>query len=162
MKIEKNSRKMFRVLSCVIYTIISKYVCIDYLGSEKSKLIYLRPGASGRYKHIDKNYDNVLGIGITDLLLNLLSCQGFSRNNDSVVILKCPHRVFIVFDFDEVNLKRLPSQVKYRVGAELTINSEKVVLCYTTIPSPSNTLKNLLVSSNYHSSYTNQEFNDKK
>ena len=26
----------------------------------------------------------------------------------------------------------------------------------------SNTLKNLLVNSNYHSSYTNQEFNDKK
>ena len=32
----------------------------------------------------------------------------------------------------------------------------------TTIPSTSNTLKNLLVNSNYHSSYTNKEFNDKK
>ena len=31
-------RKLFRVLSCVIYTIIDKYVCIDYLCSEKSKL----------------------------------------------------------------------------------------------------------------------------
>ena len=59
-------------------------------------------------------------------------------------------------------IKRLPSQVKDRFGAEVTINSEKVVLCYTTIPSTSNTLKNLLVNSNHHSSYTNQEFNDKK
>ena len=58
--------------------------------------------------------------------------------------------------------KRLPSQVKERVGAEVTVNSEKAMLCYTTIPSTSNTLKNLLVNSNYHSSYTNQEFNDKK
>ena len=32
---EKIARKMFRVLSCVIYTIISKYFCIDYLGYEK-------------------------------------------------------------------------------------------------------------------------------
>ena len=32
---KKITRKMFRVLSCVIYTIIGKYVCIDYLGSEK-------------------------------------------------------------------------------------------------------------------------------
>ena len=32
---EKNTGKMFRVLSFVIYTIISKYVCIDYLGSDK-------------------------------------------------------------------------------------------------------------------------------
>ena len=89
----KNTRKMFRVLSCVIYTIIRKYVCIDYLGYEKSKLSDLRLGISGRYKHLDKNYDNVLGFRIPDLLLNLLSCQGFSKNNESVVILKCPHRM---------------------------------------------------------------------
>ena len=37
-----------------------------------------------------------------------------------------------------------------------------VVLCYTTIPSTSNTLKNLLAHSNYHSFYTTQEFNTKK
>ena len=45
---------MFRVFICVIYTIISKYVCIDYLGSEKAKLSGLRLGVSGRYKHLDK------------------------------------------------------------------------------------------------------------
>ena len=32
----------------------------------------------------------------------------------------------------------------------------------TTIPSTSNTLKNLLVSASSHSSYTNKELNDKK
>ena len=68
---------MFRVLSCVIYTIIIKYVCIDYLGSEKSKLSYLRLGVSGRYKHIDKNYDNVLGFGIPDILLKFVVLSGF-------------------------------------------------------------------------------------
>ena len=62
---------MFRVLSCVIYTIIRNYVCIDYLGSEKEKLSYLSLGISGRYKHLDENYANVLGFGIPDLLLDL-------------------------------------------------------------------------------------------
>ena len=85
---------MFRVLSCVIYTIISKYVCIDYLGSDKEKLSDLRLGVSGRYKCLDKNYDNVFGFGIPYLLFNLLSCQGFSKKNESVVILKFPNRVF--------------------------------------------------------------------
>ena len=61
---------MFRELSCVIYTNINKYVCIDYLGYEKSKLSDLRLDVSGRYKHLDKNYDNVLGFGIPDPLLN--------------------------------------------------------------------------------------------
>ena len=32
-----DTRNFSIVLSCVIYTIISKYVCIDDLGSEKSK-----------------------------------------------------------------------------------------------------------------------------
>ena len=80
-----------------------------------------------------------MGFGIPDLLLNLLSCQGFFKNNESVVILKFPHRMsecyfnkwFIIFDCDEDNLKRLPSKVKDRVGAEVTINPDKVMLCYT-------------------------------
>ena len=72
--IGKITRKMFRVLSCVIYKIIRKYVCVDYLGYEKSKLSDLRIGVYGRYKSFDMDYDNVLGIEIPDLLLNLLSC----------------------------------------------------------------------------------------
>ena len=30
----KNPKKVIKVLSCVIYTIFSNYVCIDYLASE--------------------------------------------------------------------------------------------------------------------------------
>ena len=48
------TKKMFRVLSCVIYTIIRYYVCIDYLGSEKKKLSDLRLGVAGSYKHLVK------------------------------------------------------------------------------------------------------------
>ena len=105
--------KLFIVLSCVIYTIISKYVCIDYLGSEKLKLSDLRLGVSGRYKHLDKNYDNILGFRIPDLLMNFLSFKGFLKNNKSVVILKFPNRMFeyyfnkgfIIFNCDEKKLK---------------------------------------------------------
>ena len=96
-----------------------------------------------RYKHLDKDYYNVLGFVIPDLLFNFLSCRGFSNNNESVVILKCPHRMseyffnkgFVTFDCDEENLKRLPYQVIDRVGAEVAVNSYLVMLCYTTIPS---------------------------
>ena len=63
---------MFRVLSSVIYIIIDKYVCIDYLGSEKSKLNDLKIGCTGSRKHNGMDYNNVLGIGIPDLLINLL------------------------------------------------------------------------------------------
>ena len=59
---------MFIVLSCVIYTIISNYICIDYLGSEIF-LSDLRLGVAGSYNHLGKKYDNVLGFVIPDLLL---------------------------------------------------------------------------------------------
>ena len=85
---------MFIVLSCVIYRIIKNYVCIDYLGSDRKKLSYLRIGPGGSYKHINKKYYNVSGFGIPDLLMNFLSCCGFLRNNDSIVKLKCPYSMF--------------------------------------------------------------------
>ena len=102
---EKIIRKLFRVLSCVIYTIIF------YLGPEKSKLSDLKIGCTGSNKHNGMDYNNVLVIVIPDLLLNLLSCHGFLKNNDSVVILKCPNRMseyyfnkgLVIFECDEDN-----------------------------------------------------------
>ena len=111
---EKFIRKLFRILSSVICTIIKKYVCIDYLGSEKSKLSYLKIGCTGSSKHNGMDYNNILGIGIPYLLLNLLSCHGFLNNNDSVVILKFSNRMseyyfnkgFIELECDEDHLKK--------------------------------------------------------
>ena len=97
------------MLSFVIYTIISKYDCIDYLGYEKSKLSDLNLGGTAKNNHNDKDYDNILGIGIPDLLFNLLSCHGFSKNNEYVVIIKCPNSMseyyfnkgLVIFECDE-------------------------------------------------------------
>ena len=113
MIVGKIIRKLFRVLSCVIYTIIDKYVCIDCLGSDKSKLSGLRLGVTGRWKHYDTGYYNVLEIGIPYLLLNLLSCHGFLKKNESIVILKCPNRIseyyfnkgFVIYECDEENVE---------------------------------------------------------
>ena len=124
----------------------------------------MRLGVAGSHNLIEKKYDNVLGFRIPDQLMNLFSCQGFFRNNESVHILKCLTRMFeyyfnkglIIFDCDENYLKRLPSEVKDIVGAEVTVNSDKFIICSTIIPSTSNTLKNLLVNENSHSSYTNK------
>ena len=52
--------------------------------------------------------------------------------------------------------------VMERVGAEVKVNTDLVMLCYTTIISTSNTLKNSVVNSNYHSSYSTEELNTKK
>ena len=51
--------------------------------------------------------------------------------------------------------------VKDRVGAEVKANSDLVMLCYTSITYTSNTLKNLYISKDYHSSYSTEKFNTK-
>ena len=84
---------MFKVLSCVIYTIIDRYVCIDYLGTDKNKISELILGCTLQTKHDGMDYDKLFGIGIPDVLLNMLSCHGFLNKNESIVILKCPNRM---------------------------------------------------------------------
>ena len=44
----------------------------------------------------------------------------------------------------------------------LKVNSDLFMLCYTTITSTSNTLKNLYTSKDYHSSYSTDNFNNQK
>ena len=88
-----NPRKMFIVLSCVMYTIIDRYVCIDYLGTDTKKISELNLGCSLKTRHENKDYDNLFGIGIPDIFLNMLSCQGFLKKNEYIVILKCPNRM---------------------------------------------------------------------
>ena len=108
-----NPRKMFKVLSCVIYSIIDRYVCIDYLGTDINKISQLKLGRSFKIRHENKDYDNLFGIGIPDIFMNMLSCQGFLNNNYYIVILKFPNRmseyyfnkVFIKLTCDEDHLK---------------------------------------------------------
>ena len=57
---------------------------------------------------------------------------------------------------------KLPNEVKDRIHAEETDNSDKVMTCTTTISSTSNKLKNLAANRGFHSSYIRREFNDKK
>ena len=84
---------MFKVLSCVIYTIIDRYVCIEYLGIEIKKISEFRLGYTLKTKHEGMDYDNLFSIGIPYIFLNMLSCHGFLNNNESIVVLKCPNRM---------------------------------------------------------------------
>ena len=108
-------REMFKVLICVVYIIIDRYVCIDYLGTEIKKISELRICCTLKTKHEGMEYDNLFSIGIPDILLNILSCHVFLNNNESIVVLKCPirmseyyfNKVFIQLTSDEDHLNKL-------------------------------------------------------
>ena len=53
--------------------------CIDYLGTEIKKISELRLGCTLKTKPEGMDYDNLSGIGIPDILLNMLSCHGLKK-----------------------------------------------------------------------------------
>ena len=72
------------VLSCVIYYVIDNYVCIDYLCFHSKTLSFI---------YFDKiseeaSYDGLLGIGIPEVLMNLISCHEFTNKNSTVILVR--------------------------------------------------------------------------
>ena len=126
-----------------------------------NKISEIPVGSGGGSKHGDRSFDQIFGIGITDLLMNLRSYHGFLKNINSVVVLKFPKRMleyyfskgFTILECNVNNLEKLPNEVKQIIHAEETDNSDKVMTCINTIPSTSNTLNNLVVNKSLHSSY---------
>ena len=68
--INQNSTRAFIVLSCVIYTIIENYVFIYYTACQSKKL---SDNCIDR-KYSGKSFNELLGIYIPYLLMNLFSC----------------------------------------------------------------------------------------
>ena len=55
-------------------------------------------------------------------------------------------KVFTILECNDKDLDKPPNDVKQRINAGETDNSDKVMTCINTIPSTSNTLKNLVVN----------------
>ena len=115
-----NPKKYFRLLSCVIYTIIKNYVFIYYITFLLKKIIEITVGSWGGSTYGDKTFNIILGIGIPDLLMNLIFCHGFLKNINYIVILKFPKRIleyyfskgFTILECNVNNLAKIPNDVK--------------------------------------------------
>ena len=80
---------LYRVLSCVVYYLIYNYVCIDYLLFQSKTLSSI----SSQKTFEQTSFNILLGIVITEMLLNLVSCHGFMKKPNSTVILNCQSRL---------------------------------------------------------------------
>ena len=85
----KDIRNVYRVLSCVVYTLIDNYVCIYYLLCQSKTL----PGISNIPIFKEISFNLLLGIGISEMLLNLVSCHGCMMKYNSTVTLNCLSRL---------------------------------------------------------------------
>ena len=76
-------KKVYRVLSCVIYSFIDNCVCVDCLSCESKTLSSI----SSKPAFEQTSFNILLGIGISELLLNQVYYRGFVKIPNSTVIL---------------------------------------------------------------------------
>ena len=76
-----NGTKDFRLLSFVIYAIFDNYVCIDDIACQSNKSSVICRDKKSGYE-----LKKLRGIGIPDLLVNLLLCHSFMKNIHFTVI----------------------------------------------------------------------------
>ena len=77
--------KVNRVLSCVIYSVIDNYFCMDYLCCHYKELSVISSNEISE----EVSYNGLLGIVIPESFKNLVSCHGFTKKPNSTVILVC-------------------------------------------------------------------------
>ena len=80
---EEIQKQLYIVLSCVVYFLIYNYVFIDYILCQSKTLISI----SSKLTLEDTSLSILIGIGILELLLNLVSFHGFMRKPNSTMIL---------------------------------------------------------------------------
>ena len=117
----KNAIKVYRVISCVLYSIIKIYVCIDYLCFQSK--ILSRISSDRIFKQT--SYNILLGIVIPEVLMNLVYCHVFMEKSNSTVILNCRsclvnnylEKSFLIIANNSKHLSIFPNDVKLRIHA---------------------------------------------
>ena len=117
---------------CVVYTLIYNYICIDYLSCQSKTLSPI----SFNPEFKDTLFNILIGIGIPELLLNLLSCHGFMKKPNSNVILNCRSRliknylskVFSVIEKKTNQLSLISNDVKLRINMVDQLDTDYVMI----------------------------------
>ena len=138
-------KKTYRVLSCVVYNLIENYVCIEYLLCQSKTLSDI--SCNPTFK--DTIFNILLGIGITEMLLYLVSCHGFMNKSNPTVILNfqtCLINNYLSkgFSIIEQNTKKLillPNAVKLRINLTDKLDIDYAMVKNKAISAVQNTIK---------------------
>ena len=143
---------MYGVLSFVVFSLIDNYVCIDYLPCQS---------ISSNPTFEDTSFNTLLGIGIIELLLDLLSCHGFTKKPNSTVILNCLTRPinnylakgFYIIEKSTDQSSLLPNDVRLRINLNNQLDTYYVMAKNKAISAVANTIKQLHIVIYMHMIY---------
>ena len=71
---------VYKVIGAVLYNIIDNYICIYFMGLLQDKM-------SKHNNRFEKTkFNDFYGLGIPEILINIMSCHGFYKSSISTVI----------------------------------------------------------------------------
>ena len=162
----KYPTKAYKALSCVLYSVIEHYVCFDYLCFHFKTL---------SVTYSDKifqevSYNKLLGIGITELIMNLLSYHVLMKKPTLTVVLICRSRLvdyylekgFVINEHNSNQLSSVPNDAKLIVHAINEQKTDCVMACYTKISPIKNTIKKFQVIYTVHYVYQKILYHDEQ
>ena len=85
---------MYKVIGAVIYIIIDDYICIDYLGLLQENV------SKQNNKFENTKFNDWYGLGIPEILMNIISYHGFYKYSILTVILKF-HNALVPYDLSK-------------------------------------------------------------
>ena len=124
-------KKVYSLLSCVLYSVIDNYVCIDYLSCKSKNL--------GRiYSNIifeQTSFNILLDIGIPEMLLNLVYFHGFMEKPNATIILTFRYHLvnnhlakgFFTIENNSNQLSVLTNDAKLRIHAIDKLETDFVI-----------------------------------
>ena len=140
---------------------VYNYVCIDYLLSQSKTLCDISKNTTFK----ETNFNLLLGIGIPELLLNLVSCHGFMLKSNSTMILNLQSRLiknylskgFFIIDRGSNHLNFIPNDVILRTNLIDKLKTDYVMVKNKALSAIANTTKPFHIHKNFHMTYK-QEF----
>ena len=111
------------MIGAVIYTIVDDYICINYLG--------LFQDNSFKYDNKFKNtkLNDLSGLGIPDILMNIMSFHGFAKSSILTVILTCRNALvpyyfskgFFIVETEVGGVDNITISLKEQIDAKKTL-----------------------------------------
>ena len=151
------------MLGSVTYFIMNKYLYVGCTCLQKYPLYLEHKGFENR------KLNDISGIGIPELLMNIMSCHGFVNYEKSTVIFSCHRKLityylskgFVIPNNNSSALRDVPLRVKKRMNNENLHRNDFVIECNRAIPSAANTLKIIQICAALFTEFSSTYYNYK-
>ena len=132
--------------------------------------MYLLQGNLSKHKNKFENtkFNNSFGLGISDILMNIMSCHGFLKSSILTVTLTyCSDQVsydlskgFFIVKIEEDGVNNIPMSVKIKTHADNVHQENSILTWKAAISSIINRLKNIIIKRYVYDTYVSNFYDD--